>query len=228
MAEGGLFWFFDASNPEMLLKIIDACALNESFWVFYSATTNVGFSVTVRDSLTGRTRTYVNDYGTAAAPIQDTSAFACIDGDRPALGGNAPQPMRAALAPPPEARPAGAVSNATCTPNAQTLCIADRFELQVDYRSTAAGTGTAIGLDSLGVTQGGLFWFFSAANPEMLVKVLDGCALNDKYWLFYAATTNVGFTLTATDRQTGAVRVYRNAVGTTAPPELDTAAFACN
>jgi hypothetical protein len=237
VADGGLFWFFDPTNPEMLFKILDACALNQSFWVFYSATTNVGFVVNVRDTRTGRTRTYSNQDGTAAVPVQDTSAFACENGDdRPAVARSQPPlvPVPAASAAAPTEQPAadaadaGDAADAACTTGGPTLCIAGRFQIKVNYRSTTSGAGTAVNLSSLGVTQGGLFWFFAASNPEMLVKVLDGCALNHEFWLFYAATTNVGFTLTATDTSNGATRVYRNAIDNTAPPVLDTAAFACN
>jgi hypothetical protein len=45
--------------------------------VFFAATTNVGFDLTVTDTRTGRQRTYANASGTAAAPVQDTAAFAC-------------------------------------------------------------------------------------------------------------------------------------------------------
>jgi hypothetical protein len=233
VADGGLFWFFDPTNPEMLFKILDACTLNQSFWVFYSATTNVGFVVNVRDTRTGCTRTYSNQDGTAAVPIQDTSAFACENGDdRPAVAQSRsprlPAPAASAVAPTEQPAAADDTADAACTTGGPTLCIAGRFQIKVSYRSTTSGAGTAVNLDSLGVTQGGLFWFFAASNPEMLIKVLDGCALNHEFWLFYAATTNVGFTLTATDTRTGATRVYRNAINTTAPPELDTAAFACN
>ena len=36
----------------------------------------------------------------------------------------------------------------------------------------------------------GLFYFFGASNLEMLIKVLNACGLNDRYWVFFAATTN--------------------------------------
>ena len=44
--------------------------------------------------------------------------------------------------------------------------------------------------------------------------------------MFYAATTNVEFTVTVTDTQTGAVKQYKNKLGQAAAPVLDTAAFA--
>ncbi|HTQ78647.1 MAG TPA: trypsin-like serine protease, partial [Thermoanaerobaculia bacterium] len=72
---------------------------------------------------------------------------------------------------------------AACVPDSTTLCIDDqpgdrRFRVKVAYRTSQdggrSGAGNAIPLAGLGVDQGGLFWFFSPANPEMLVKVLDG------------------------------------------------------
>jgi len=118
-----------------------------------------------------------------------------------------------------------------CVPGATTLCIDGRFQVRVSFHTSQAGgrsgDGQAIGLESLGVAQGGLFWFFAADNPEMLIKVLDGCALTGHYWVFYAATTNVGFTVTVTDMQTGNAHAYQNADLTAAPPVQDTAALAC-
>ena len=35
----GLFWFFDRANVEVLFKMVDACNLTGSQWVFFSATT---------------------------------------------------------------------------------------------------------------------------------------------------------------------------------------------
>ncbi len=74
---GTLFWFFDPNNPEMLLKVLDACFLTGKYWVFASATTNVGFTLTVTDIVTGNVRVYRNTDGEAAVPIQDTRAFPC-------------------------------------------------------------------------------------------------------------------------------------------------------
>jgi len=43
--------------------------------------------------------------------------------------------------------------------------------------------------------------------------VLDGRGLNGKFWLFYGALSNVEYTLTVTDTQTGAVKTYKNPSG---------------
>ena len=119
-----------------------------------------------------------------------------------------------------------------CTPNATTLCLpdTDRFRVTVFF-STVQGPGQsgdarAIPLDSIGITKGGIFAFTDAQNPEFLVKVLDGCAINGHYWVFFAATTNVGFDLTVTDTSTNQTRVYSNPDINPADAVTDTRAFA--
>lgn len=124
----------------------------------------------------------------------------------------------------------------TCTPNTTTLCIDDepgdaRFRIEVDFVTLqgggASGQGRAIPLSSLGVSSGGVFWFFSPDNPELLVKVIDGCSVNGHYWVFYSAGTNVGLLLTVTDTRTGRTFVATNSDRNPAPPVQDTQAFPC-
>lgn len=45
----------------------------------------------------------------------------------------------------------------------------------------------------------GYFWFFDGANVELTVKILDGRAVNNHYWVFIASTTNVAYDVTVTD-----------------------------
>ena len=61
---------------------------------------------------------------------------------------------------------------------------------------------------------------------EVLVKVLDGCAINHRFWVFAATTTNVAYVLRVTDTETGQVREYENPLGKPADAITDTAAFA--
>ncbi|HSN89492.1 MAG TPA: hypothetical protein VL025_22195, partial [Thermoanaerobaculia bacterium] len=73
----GFVWFFDRDNVEMLLKVLDGCAISNTRWVFFAATTNVDFTVEVTDTATGVTKEYKNPGGNAAAPVQDTFTFPC-------------------------------------------------------------------------------------------------------------------------------------------------------
>ncbi len=45
------------------------------------------------------------------------------------------------------------------------------------------------------------------------MKVLDGRGVNGKFWVLYGALSNVQYTITITDTQTGAVKRYDNASG---------------
>jgi hypothetical protein len=116
---------------------------------------------------------------------------------------------------------------APCVADAQTLCLSnDRFRVHVDWRiaSGATGVGQVVPVTS---DDSGLLWFFDANNWEMLVKVLNGCALTPpRYWVFFAATTNVQYTVTVTDTQTGAAKAYFNPLNNSAAAVTDTDAFA--
>ncbi|MCP3995886.1 MAG: hypothetical protein GY722_12605 [bacterium] len=121
-----------------------------------------------------------------------------------------------------------------CTPNATTLClpgeIPNQFEVSVYFETVQGGgqmgNAQAIPLDSIGISKGGIFAFRDAENPEFLVKILDGCAINNRYWVFYAATTNVGFELTVTDTVAQQTQVFTNPDLNPADAVTDTQAFA--
>jgi hypothetical protein len=73
----GMFWFFNEANIEMLVKMQNACVPPfNRFWVFYGATTNVEFHVTVTDTVALQQKHYDNPQGMVALPVADTQAFA--------------------------------------------------------------------------------------------------------------------------------------------------------
>jgi membrane-associated phospholipid phosphatase len=74
--DSGQFWFFAADNTELVVKVLDACAGFDRFWVFASGLTNVEVTLTVTDTQNGRTRRYFNPLGKPFASVQDVSAFA--------------------------------------------------------------------------------------------------------------------------------------------------------
>jgi hypothetical protein len=57
-----------------MLKVLDGTGVNGHYWVFYGALSNVQYTITVRDTLTGAVQTYVNASGNQASRA-DTSAF---------------------------------------------------------------------------------------------------------------------------------------------------------
>jgi hypothetical protein len=114
------------------------------------------------------------------------------------------------------------VDRPVCVPGGPILCLQDgRFRVSaawvLDERLSGRPTqGVPVTDDT------GNFWFFGPDNLEVMVKVLDGCATNGRYWVFSAATTNVGYVFTVTDTLTGRTARYENPAGRTAPAVTDT------
>ncbi|HKH44754.1 MAG TPA: hypothetical protein VKM72_08830, partial [Thermoanaerobaculia bacterium] len=75
-SDTGYLWFFSPSNVEAVVKVLNGCGFNSHYWVFAGGLTNVRTVITVTDTETGATKTYINPQNTAFQPIQDTSAFA--------------------------------------------------------------------------------------------------------------------------------------------------------
>jgi len=75
--ESVFFWFFDATNFEMGIKMLNACTFNNKFWIYIGGLTDQGWTVTVTDTRTGAARTYTNAVGHLSSPVGDTSALPC-------------------------------------------------------------------------------------------------------------------------------------------------------
>lgn len=75
--ESGALWFFDPQNLEVVVKVLDACGINDHYWLFASGLTDVGVTLQVHDNSTGQTRTYTNPPGHVFTPILDTRALPC-------------------------------------------------------------------------------------------------------------------------------------------------------
>jgi hypothetical protein len=96
----------------------------------------------------------------------------------------------------------------------------DRFQVEVDWTDTASnGTGEGI----LVTDDSAAFFFFDSSNVEILVRVLDACEINDRFWVFAGGLTNVEYTLTVTDASTGAQKTYNAPAAS--PDIIDTSSF---
>lgn len=72
------FSFFDPSNVELIVKILNACTPPfHRWWVAGGGLTNVGVQIKVTDTKTSQVKTYSSRKGTLFQPFFDTSAFAC-------------------------------------------------------------------------------------------------------------------------------------------------------
>lgn len=218
-AQTGVFWFFSRPNAEMIVKVIDGCAFNQRFWVFAAGLTDTAVELTVTDLATGKIRLYTNPQGKPFQPIQDTDAFATCSASFPA---SASAEAFAAAAVADEVAPEVATSPSKLGPCDPCL-LQDRFEVTASFSANAA-SGEAKGYyysdDTL------LQSFFNPSNFETVVKVIDACALNNRYWVFAAGLTDVHVDLTVRDVESGVQKTYVNPAGQTFKPIQDTDAFA--
>ena len=117
----------------------------------------------------------------------------------------------------------GAASG-SCVPGDTTLCLGDgRFRVTATW-ATATGSGPAHAAPLTADT--GTFWFFSAANVELILEVLDGCALNQHQWVSATGLTDVRVELNVEDTTTGETFTYTNPPNTAFPAVQRTDALA--
>ncbi len=194
------FWFFQPSNPELVVKLLDGRKINGGYWWFHGGLTNFAFAITLTDLATGRQQTFNNP------PGQFTS-----HGEIDVLRNPKPTTTFPSSQAPQVLSPGPVPADLTCATNAERLCLGQRFRVNVEWRNAHGRlqAGQARGLSE----SSGYFWFAQPENVELLVKMLDGQAFNGKFWLFSGALTNLEYTLTVTDTVTGETQRYRNPAG---------------
>lgn len=72
----GYFWFSNEENVELVVKVLDACSINNRFWVFAGGLTSLEVDILVQDTASSAQSQYSNPQGTPFAPVLDTNAFA--------------------------------------------------------------------------------------------------------------------------------------------------------
>jgi hypothetical protein len=205
-ADTGGFYFFSPGNFELLVKVLDGCAINQHFWIFAAGLTDVGVELAVTDTLDGTVQVFRNEVGHTFAPIEKLDAFSC--------------PSASPGGPPPTRTPVSA-----CSADPAHLCFhGGRFRVHATWKDYfgQAGSATAFPVSD----ESGLFYFFAPGNLELAVKVLDGCAINQRYWAFAVGLTNVEVSLAVEDTRTGLVWHRDTELGAPFPPMLDIGAFA--
>lgn len=85
------------------------------------------------------------------------------------------------------------------------------FRVQVEWSTpdgALRGNGYAVPLS----TESGTFWFFQGSNPEILVKILDGRAINGRWWVFISSNTSLEFKVYVGQRGPSNPPVYQEKV----------------
>ncbi len=197
-SDAGSFWFFSPDNPELVVKVLDGRATNGRFWVFYSSLSEVSYSIAVTDAATGATRVYDHPSGAMGGGV-DTAAFS----------GNAPNANAMAT----RAAVAAARAKGSATEAADLELSGGRFRVRARWLPAAGEDWIDASSAALGGGHAGYFWFFGPTNVELLVKVLDGRAVNGHLWVFAAGLSGLSYRITVTDVETGQVQVYAHEPG---------------
>jgi len=184
-----------------------------SAWVIHSSLTDLDYTLTVRETNTGRLWTSsAADSELLTCGTADTSAFvrACEVAESSAPAGGT-------------SLPAGS--------DAELSLLGGRFRATIRAKDPRTGR-TA---DGAAIPRRDGFGYFSLPDftgdpsfPEVFVKMVDGRAQpGASYWVFHTGLTDLEYTLTVTDAVTGAVRTYpRGATdGTRLCGVADTMAF---
>jgi hypothetical protein len=115
------------------------------------------------------------------------------------------------------------IASGSCASSTTALCLNQgRFKVEVQWQVPPNATGSGQAVQLTGDT--GYFWFFGPENVELMVKVLDGTPINQHYWVFYGALSDVQYRIVVTDTLRGTQRTYVNPRGTLAS-SADTSAF---
>jgi len=117
---------------------------------------------------------------------------------------------------------------APCVDDELTLCLnGDRFAVQASFDPPNDDDDVFEPAHRQELTTDtGYFWFFRDTNVEMVLKVLDGCGVNDRFWVFAGGLTNVAVEIEVCDTLAGLKRLYSNPQETPFQPIQDTGAFA--
>lgn len=72
-----LFSFFQRSNWELMVKVLDGCQQNGHYWVLTGGATNLAFEIRIEDPITGNNWSISNPLGQMATAVTDTLALPC-------------------------------------------------------------------------------------------------------------------------------------------------------
>lgn len=126
------------------------------------------------------------------------------------------------------------IAQSDCVPSSTTACLVqDRFEVTVAFDNEAASfvpvtVGSVSGEAEVAFLTSDTvaFSFYDAEQMDVFVKVLAGCPINDRFWVFAVGATDSQVTVSVTDTETGDSIEYSSPAGQAFAQIADTDAFA--
>jgi photosystem II stability/assembly factor-like uncharacterized protein len=196
--QGDLFGSFQRpgtgpAGPEIFVKLADGRAFpNRAFWFFHASVADLAYTITVRDTSTGRVRFYRNEPSNPGCGAADTAAFV----ERSASPASEDLRAGSSLSP----------------GDGETLSLmGGRFQATLSVLNPF--TGTTDSGRAMPQTDGlGYFSFPSVtgdpAFPEVFVSIFEPRPFERTF--AHTGLTNLQYTLTITDQETGLARIHQN------------------
>lgn len=86
-----------------------------------------------------------------------------------------------------------------CVETETVMCVqGGRYSVTIEWEKADGEKGSAK-VARPRTKDSGLFYFFDYNNWEVLLKVLDGCDVNEHHWVYAASASDVGMTLVVRD-----------------------------
>ena len=187
--DSGIFRLFSPERSEVALRLDDGRPINGHFWISVASQTDVGLDLEVVDRLNGERWTYHSNSGEQASR-RDQEAF----------------PRGAA-------QPTGGVQRPPLLglyDSQPVVTLAGRFEISISWQGVGE-LQVAQGRQLLGETAA--FSLFAPTVVDVLVNILDGRAINGKFWIYAASLTDTEYLLHVRDRATGVVKTHHHPAG---------------
>lgn len=258
--ESGLLYFFDQDNAEVLVKVLDACAINGHRWVFVAPVTTLAFNLYIDETATEERWTHRNPKGDpTATTASDIQAFPCepsgvstasnghaggvlgvelVDAGFPSTSALVSAKPDVSVTSRPDvslARPPSAVTQpirggeaTDCDPQPVADLRGYKVNMCIEYPKDGEAVVEEAKDYDLKSEQSAILYFFDRNNAEVLVKVLDGCGINNHRWVFVAPVTTLAFNITIESPDGEEVWEHKNALNQTAKAASDITAFSCS
>jgi hypothetical protein len=110
---------------------------------------------------------------------------------------------------------------AACVPNATTICAFNRFRITIDRTTVAGNVSPAVVTPGGRFDDGGYFGLTQTTTPEVLVQVINRCAQENRYRVFFQSGTDEDFSVFLFDSMTAIRQIYRNPRGERTPSFSD-------
>jgi hypothetical protein len=197
----------EPARDPLILKVLDGTQINGFVWLAAVSATNVEYTLRVTDTIEDHEEVYRNPPGSQTI-IFDTTAFpglpnppvtatarATAPGGLPGAGGASPEGL------PPRAVRLPSHALPSCQ-EPEIACLHDgRIAVRVE-KAVSDGAPPNVGPESFPILNTGisaLFEHFEDNGVDVGVKVLDGRAVNDRFWVFYGSLSGAAQQVTITD-----------------------------